>query len=190
LREAGKIYDLKIFMKPSEELRRYWKVERDVKKRGYAIEKVLEAIEKRLPDAASHILSQESEADIIFSIEVDKSKKQTNQSDEKQLCLKITCANDVYFEHLVDHLSKSPLLHVQHEIDRNRQVIIICGVITKEIVEETAEVLEMDIEDIIGAKPLWCEGLGGTMQLFVAYTILNQFKRTGMLISAETFINA
>lgn len=61
--------DLKIFLRPSEEIRKAWKVHRDVVERGQKEEKVLETMEKRRPDSEKHIDPQGREADWVISYE-------------------------------------------------------------------------------------------------------------------------
>jgi len=183
LKGASLIYDLKIFMKPSEELRRYWKVKRDVEKRGYTKEKVIEAIEKRMSDSVSHILNQEAEADIVFSIE-NISSIDFNRSldDDIDTQLKIVCSNDIYFEQLLEVLRIKTNLVVSHDIDHVKQIICIQGNVGANIVQDVALFLGLDIEDLTGTNPVWREGHLGLMQLFILYQIIAQFKRNGMMI--------
>ena len=44
------LYNLKIFMDTDETLKEKWKIKRDVKRKGYSIEKVLNSIKKREED--------------------------------------------------------------------------------------------------------------------------------------------
>jgi uridine kinase len=66
------LYDLKIYMDTDDNLKKKWKIVRDVKERGYSIEKVLESIKKREADFNEYILPQKYGADLIirfFTIE-------------------------------------------------------------------------------------------------------------------------
>jgi uridine kinase len=60
------LYDLKIFMDTDEDLKKKWKIKRDVIERGYSIEKVLNSIEKRRQDFNKFIKPQRDNADIII----------------------------------------------------------------------------------------------------------------------------
>ncbi|MDO8504668.1 MAG: hypothetical protein Q7S36_02335, partial [Candidatus Liptonbacteria bacterium] len=62
------ILNLKVFLKPDEEIRLHWKVMRDTKDRGYGKEKVLEHIEARSKDSEKYIQAQEKYSDIIISL--------------------------------------------------------------------------------------------------------------------------
>lgn len=186
LKEASNVYDLKVFMKPSEELRRYWKIKRDVEDRGYTKEKVLESIEKRMRDSLSHILNQVEEADIVFAIE-SRNPVEYGQTaaDDIRSYLRIECSNDIYFEQLLDALRDKTQLLVVHEIDHNKQEISIEGDVRAEVIDEIAFSLGLDIEDLTGANPVWSDQYLGLMQLFLLYQIITQFKRNGMLIKTE-----
>ncbi|NTW00882.1 MAG: phosphoribulokinase [Oscillochloris sp.] len=58
-------YDVKVYLNPPENLRKVWKVRRDVSKRGYMPEQVLAELEKREPDSAAFIRPQRDHADIV-----------------------------------------------------------------------------------------------------------------------------
>lgn len=62
------ITDLKIYMDTQEDLRIYWKITRDMKKRNYNKEKILNQINKRNDDFMKYILPQKENADIIINM--------------------------------------------------------------------------------------------------------------------------
>jgi phosphoribulokinase len=57
--------DVAVFLEPDEELRRRWKVERDVSQRGYTEAEVRSEIDRREADAARYVRPQRDFADII-----------------------------------------------------------------------------------------------------------------------------
>lgn len=59
--------NLKIFVDTEENLKKEWKISRDVKKRGYSIEKVLETIKLRENDEKLFIYEQKQYADVIIT---------------------------------------------------------------------------------------------------------------------------
>lgn len=61
------IYNMKIFMDTDLTLKYTWKIKRDMAKRGYSKEKILEQIEKRKEDYEKYILPQKSNSDIIIN---------------------------------------------------------------------------------------------------------------------------
>ena len=66
------IIDLKIYIDTDENLRIPWKINRDVKKRGYSIEKIYKQIEHRKLDFYTYIYPQREIADIIINFYTDK----------------------------------------------------------------------------------------------------------------------
>lgn len=66
------IINLKIYIDTDENVRIPWKINRDIKKRGYSIEKIMEQINNRKDDFNKYILPQKSKADIIINFYTDK----------------------------------------------------------------------------------------------------------------------
>ncbi|MBI3649113.1 MAG: phosphoribulokinase [Actinobacteria bacterium] len=64
-RGARDAIDVAVFLEPEEDLRRRWKLERDVSQRGYTPEQVLAEIERREVDAETFVRPQRDFADII-----------------------------------------------------------------------------------------------------------------------------
>ncbi|MGC2192977.1 MAG: phosphoribulokinase [Candidatus Dormiibacterota bacterium] len=58
-------FDLKVWLDPAPDLRRQWKVQRDIARRGYTEEQVLAEMQAREPDAAAHIAPQRQYADLV-----------------------------------------------------------------------------------------------------------------------------
>jgi len=65
--EMRDAYDVRVFLKPPEELRRRWKVQRDCSRRGYTTDQVLAELDRREPDSQEFIRPQERYADIVVS---------------------------------------------------------------------------------------------------------------------------
>uniref|UniRef100_A0A6C0DIS8 phosphoribulokinase n=1 Tax=viral metagenome TaxID=1070528 RepID=A0A6C0DIS8_9ZZZZ len=66
------IINLKIYIDTDDNVRIPWKINRDIKKRGYSIEKIMEQINNRKDDFNKYILPQKSKADIIINFYTDK----------------------------------------------------------------------------------------------------------------------
>ncbi len=181
LKETSKVYDLKIFMKPSETLRKFWKVKRDVLHRGYSVEKVLSSLELRKNDSLNHILSQEVEADIVFSIENSSPIDYSDIHADPQIQLRILCSNDIYFEKLIDCLIQNSSLLITHDINITKQEILINGVITKEEIQYIALILILDIEELTGSAPIWSDNFEGLMQLFLLFNIFVKLRQKDVL---------
>jgi len=57
-------FDVTVYLNPPEEIRRRWKIERDVAKRGYAPEQVIAELDAREPESEQFIRPQRADADI------------------------------------------------------------------------------------------------------------------------------
>jgi phosphoribulokinase len=57
--------DVAVFLEPEEELRRKWKLERDVFERGYSPKEVVDEIHRREADVAQYVRPQREYADVI-----------------------------------------------------------------------------------------------------------------------------
>jgi phosphoribulokinase len=66
-RPMRECYDVKLYLEPPEELRRKWKIRRDMAKRGYGREQVLRQIAEREPDTQAFIRPQRTFADIVVT---------------------------------------------------------------------------------------------------------------------------
>ncbi len=67
LPKMRKIIDLKIYLNPDENLRKLWKINRDMNNRGYSKDEILASIEKRSEDSKKYIIPQRNFADLIIS---------------------------------------------------------------------------------------------------------------------------
>ena len=65
--ELRKLYDVRLYLAPPEELRRKWKVQRDCSRRGYTTDQVLAELDRREPDSDAFIRPQQRYADIVVS---------------------------------------------------------------------------------------------------------------------------
>ena len=73
-----------MFVEPKEEIRLEWKVSRDMKKRGYSREQVLEQIERRAADSAKYIKPQKKHADLVVRL-MDTPENENDFSVEYEL---------------------------------------------------------------------------------------------------------
>lgn len=71
---ARTCFDVTVYLDPSEDVRRIWKINRDTGKRGYTVEQVTAEMERRRPESEEFILPQRGHADIVvrFSPATDR----------------------------------------------------------------------------------------------------------------------
>src|SRR5581483_1144624 len=65
--DLRRLYDVRVFLSPPEELRRQSTVQRDCSRRGYTTDQVLAELDRREPDSAAFIRPQHRYADIVVS---------------------------------------------------------------------------------------------------------------------------
>ena len=65
--ELRSLFDVRIYLAPTEDLRRKWKVQRDCSRRGYTTDQVLSELDRREPDSEAFIRPQRQYADIVVS---------------------------------------------------------------------------------------------------------------------------
>ncbi len=97
---------MKIYMDIDEGLRRFWKIRRDVYRRGHPLEDVVGQIEGRMPDFHKYIEPQKGHADLIIRYFDRNLAGGTVKDYEPRLSLKITASNEVDFGPLVSELKK------------------------------------------------------------------------------------
>ena len=170
LQNQADVYDLKIFMSPDEELRKFWKIQRDVKNRGYTEEKVISQLESRLGDSIKFIHSQSSLADINFGFYFINNK----QADNYKVGLSVTMDNNIFIEPVIESLEKCEDIYVNQEYDGNKRILKFEGTIKSEIIDRIGTELLTELEEVGIYEPEWESDLFGIMQLVTVYVI---FKR-------------
>lgn len=62
------LYDFKIYLDISDEVKFAWKIQRDMKERGHSLESIKASIEARRPDFDAYIDPQKKNADVIIQV--------------------------------------------------------------------------------------------------------------------------
>lgn len=170
------VYDLKIFMQPQENLRIWWKVKRDVAKRGYSPEQVLEQLKTREQDSEKYIKNQAIHADIVASFYSINVINPLDLETEPQIGLKLRFTNGVGLDLLIDKLSKIGSLKLEHEFDNAYQHLILIGTITDNDLETIAYQLIPQLEEIGVYNPHWKADYEGLLQLIIVYVVFEKMK--------------
>ena len=79
------VYDVRVYLKPPEELRRKWKVQRDCSRRGYTTDQVLAELDRRELDSEAFIRPQERHADIVVAFNPNGGRDQEHLDAELTL---------------------------------------------------------------------------------------------------------
>jgi len=168
------LYDLKIYLEPDPDLRKYWKICRDMVDRGYTVAQVLEQMSMREGDSQKFISPQRQFADIIVNF-LPQSPIDFDQIDPMRvipLKLRLLVNNSIYLEGLMDELCELPELDVQfwHEEDLKNQGMEVSGKISSGQVGAIAERLIPNLYELLNGKPVWMDGYFGVIQLvFLQY---------------------
>lgn len=101
--DEDNIYNLKIFIDTDITLKYTWKIKRDIAKRGYSKEKILEQIENRKNDYIKYILPQKENSDIIINFFTDKKFNIDNLEDNLDIKLKISINKKFDIRHILNN---------------------------------------------------------------------------------------
>ena len=113
--ELRSFLDIKIFIDVDTNLKKYWKIRRDVVERGYSIKDVNTIFNKRLEDYKEYILPQKEYADIIiryYTNETIPEYTETNINIPEVEC-DIICNNNYieYVKSFLENTSKDFIFH-------------------------------------------------------------------------------
>ncbi len=177
--KVRKLFDLKIFIKPQEQLQLHWKIIRDFEKRSYSKEQVLQIVKTRQNDSQKFILPQEKFADIKIELFSDKDIENLGDVNEKiSLKIRFIFKNDINIEPLDAMLSAINSLNLIHQFcDNDEQFLEISGSISEiEIARISAELIGQDFDELNFNKPIWSKDLEGIIQLFLSFYIIQTEK--------------
>ena len=171
--ELVRRYDVSIFLEPSDDLKKFWKIKRDVTMRGWKVENVVATLERRTEDSKRYIEPQKDRADLIFRmVPVNEENLKQAISDENYAIdipcrLHVTMKSGLYWESLVKVLVGVCGLHV--DIDFPAQPgfveVEIEGDVDAEDIALGASNLAPALTNLIDVSPSWQTGMLGVMQL-------------------------
>tara|TARA_B100000780_G_C21125245_1_gene456361 strand:+ start:1287 stop:3293 length:2007 start_codon:yes stop_codon:yes gene_type:complete len=105
LPKQRKIVDLKIYFNTNEDLRRHWKIIRDIKHRNYSTDKILKQLNSRKEDSHKFIQPQREFADLIVEyFSIDKINI-GNVEEEFDLGLKIVFDANLHVEEILHNIN-------------------------------------------------------------------------------------
>lgn len=175
LEQVRGLYDLKIYVSPDEELRREWKITRDVNVRGKERSQAIQQIEERISDGKSFISPQQEYADLIISI----SKK--DQTFEYKFILSNTFDILPFVESL-ENLDESNFSY-KHWFESSRQTIRCSGNLTPNSIEKIRNTFLSELDDLGAVEIDWSKGSLILPQLIVSYLILYKVRSSNESIS-------
>jgi uridine kinase len=169
-------YSLKIYLDINEDLRKYFKLKRDVYQRGHTIEKVMSSFEKREPDSDRFIRPQSSYADIIFSLQpIHPRMLEKAVNDQLRYKLMIRSRHGINENSLIRVLVGICGLHVDMTVHKDSSEIelIIEGENSAEDISLATKLLCPRVFEFLDIQPKWQGGMLGLMQL-ITLSHINQ----------------
>ncbi len=176
LSNQSAVYDLKIFMEPDENLRMWWKVKRDVAKRGYTPEAVLEQLKKREEDSAKYIRTQAAQADILAKYYPIQAVDPLDQATQPSIGLSIKISNDLNLDRMLERLGNCKTLKIEHHYLSEQQEILFTGNISGDEIDMLAGMLIPELEEIGVYNTIWKDDYEGLMQFISVYVIFEKLR--------------
>lgn len=172
--------DIKIFLAPSEDVRLFWKLRRDVSQRGHTPQKVIDTLAQRSGDSKAHIEPQKEFADWVISFENAGTETRADIISGREPSLKVKHIfwNDTPVGKLVEALIEIPNFMVEVDVVKDnidRIQLELAGNISKENIEKIALSLFPNLKHVtrMRKKPNWRANFEGLNQL-IALTLLNE----------------
>ncbi len=163
-------YDLSIYLDIDEDLRRFYKLQRDVLERGHTVERVLSSIEKRESDSNRFVRPQAHHASLVMSLLPIHSQCLTGElgGEKPRVKLLVRAKNGLNELSLLRVLVGICGLHVDMKQDHEADEIAMTieGESTAEDMAMAARILFPRMNDFLDLQPVWKDGALGLMQLF------------------------
>lgn len=168
IKKNRQLYDLKIYVKPEEKLRLHWKITRDMEKRGYTKEKVLQQLEQREEDSKKYIASQEKYSDLTISYyNVNDFQEIGNNKENIKLGLAIKLDNTLDLDFIIDELLEKTEIKIEHFYDEDFQVLKFEGEVEKHILKNIFSNNYSEIEEVFSNHLDIKNGYEGILQLII-----------------------
>ncbi len=175
LASQRQLFHLKVFIDTEESLRREWKSARDIEKRGYTREKVIEQIEQRMADSVKYVRPQAKHADLVLRHCPGAEKSDAGVS------LEVEVVSELEPLVLVDLLDRIPTLEVEWEPDETltRDRLKIKGDIDIDAVRALAYALIPDLDELVfDPSSRWLSGGRGIAQVILLHSIGSRLRRS------------
>ena len=170
LSRQRQLYDLKIFIKPDQGLADHWKIVRDILKRGYSKDKILQMLKLREDDSKNFIESQAQYADIMISPKpLHPIHNIGSASETIEITYDLLMPNSIHLEHIIEDLhSIKDLTAFQDYLDDDKQKISIHGYISSNELSVIANKHIPGLLDLRVDYPEWpCDAFGVTVLLLI-----------------------
>jgi uridine kinase len=163
------LYDLRIFLDMDEELRRFFKIRRDVNVRGHPLQRVIASLERRHADAEAFIHPQKATADLVFRLEPRRREMLTSyDTSVVPMRLVVDAVPGMAFDHVVRTLvAICGIQAVEYPLPSGASRLVVEGEPSRADVAAAARRLAPGMRDLMDDTPGWEGGLNGVLQLII-----------------------
>jgi uridine kinase len=179
LSSQRELLELKVFVDPDEELRRLWKVERDMQKRGYAREQVIEHIEQRMPDSIKYVRPQMKHADLVLRMHAGSSAGPNDVDMDTELS---SALDPLSFAEALDALGDLDVVWTPDE-ELTRDTLTIRGKLSDVRTRELVFALLPNADELVHNEQ-WCRGARGIGLAAVLHAISVRMRNADALAKA------
>ncbi len=174
-------YDLSIFLRIDEGLRRFLKTDRDVRQRGHSLDNVLKVLERREADSIAFVRPQAASADLVLSLQPihPRMLEEVSRKDDLRFKLVVRVRHGLHEESIRRVLIGVCGLHVDTQLDGNSAdvTMTIEGECSKEDVAMAAGILFPKVMMLLDPEPKWEDGVRGMIQLIVLSQLTQSLKK-------------
>jgi uridine kinase len=172
-----RVFDLKVFLDPDEDLRRRWKLLRDGEERGYRVEEVAQSLDRRAPDRLAYILPQRDTADVLVQLRPGRSTGSNGEGDAPGLVLEVRALNGFDLTGLAEELASVETLSVEHQpyLDSRWQALTLAGSVSGERLREICESEVPNLREI-APRPRFADDVNGLMQTVLLACLSNRLR--------------
>jgi uridine kinase len=173
LPKQRKNIDLKIYIATADNLRKHWKILRDIEKRSYNAEKILDQIDTRNNDGAKYIYPQKEFADLIIEYFSPDEIIIGDADQQINLGLKITVDANLHLEEILNILGSEFLWDYNEDL---RTQFVIFKQEPNVDFKSLANKYISNINEIIISEAKWLKGYNGLVQLISFMMISEKLK--------------
>jgi uridine kinase len=173
-------FDVGIFLDIDEDLRRSWKIHRDVHQRGHDLQSVLGSLQRREIDSQRYIHPQKAAANLVLRLMPVNARHLETASAPEHVRLKLVALirNGTSHERVARILIGICGLHldVQQYEDSGDVEMTIEGDVCAEDIGLAARTFVPSLQEMLDIHPQWEGGMSGIMQLLVLVQIEESLK--------------
>jgi uridine kinase len=171
------LIDVKIYLDPQEEIKRHWKIVRDMRERGHSKERILEQMNRRIDDIKKYIEPQRKFADIVIHYFTPDQFEVGNAAAVFNTQLKITFDSSIKIEPLLQALIQAGITtEWNYADDLQTQELILDKPLTQTALQQLHIDLLPNIEELLTNNLEWLDGFDGFVQFICLMVISEKMK--------------